>query len=131
LPSEPKIFHGRNTEVSDILNAFARETPRIAILGAGGMGKTCLARAVLHHPTITTQYQQHRVFVACDSASTTMELAALIGSHLVLRPGKDLAGPIVHHFSRGPACLLVLDNLETMWEPAQNRRAIEEFLSNL
>jgi Cdc6-like AAA superfamily ATPase len=49
LPSEPQIFHGRDSELSDILKAFSSETPRIAILGAGGMGKTSLARAVLHH----------------------------------------------------------------------------------
>ncbi|KAF7328371.1 hypothetical protein MVEN_02552700 [Mycena venus] len=50
LPPRPKIFHGRNSEVNHIVNIFNQESPRIAILGAGGMGKTCLARAVLHHP---------------------------------------------------------------------------------
>ncbi|KAJ7754210.1 hypothetical protein DFH07DRAFT_1029615 [Mycena maculata] len=35
LPSEPKIFHGRDSEVLDIINAFTKGTPRIAILGAG------------------------------------------------------------------------------------------------
>jgi hypothetical protein len=42
LPSEPKIFHGRDSELSDILHLFSQGTPRIAILGAGGMGKTNL-----------------------------------------------------------------------------------------
>lgn len=79
LPSEPQIFHGRESELSDILKAFASETPRIAILGAGGMGKTSLARAVLHHSQITARYGQHRFFVACDSASTKVELMALVG----------------------------------------------------
>ncbi|KAJ7771341.1 P-loop containing nucleoside triphosphate hydrolase protein, partial [Mycena maculata] len=131
LPSEPNIFHGRDSEVSDIINAFAKGTPKIAILGAGGMGKTCLARAVLHHPTITTQYQQHRVFVACDSVSTAGDVVALIRSYVGLKPGKDLTRPIIQYFSSGPASLLILDNLETIWEGAQNRRAIEEFSSDL
>jgi Cdc6-like AAA superfamily ATPase len=56
LPSEPKIFHGRESEMSKILKLLSRETPRIAILGAGGMGKTSLARAVLHQTQITVKY---------------------------------------------------------------------------
>ncbi|KAF8201225.1 hypothetical protein K438DRAFT_1758513 [Mycena galopus ATCC 62051] len=35
LPSEPKIFHGRETELLEILKLFHLGTPRIAILGAG------------------------------------------------------------------------------------------------
>ncbi|KAJ6472243.1 hypothetical protein DFH09DRAFT_1476013 [Mycena vulgaris] len=42
LPSEPKIFHGRESELCEILDLFIQEPPRIAILGAGGMGKTSL-----------------------------------------------------------------------------------------
>ncbi|KAJ7916362.1 P-loop containing nucleoside triphosphate hydrolase protein, partial [Mycena leptocephala] len=131
LPSEPKIFHGRESEISDILQLFSQGTPRIAILGAGGMGKTCLARALIHHEEIATKYEQHRFFVACDAAATKVELAALIGAHLGLRPGHDLTHSVVQHFSSHPPSLLILDNLETLWEPAESRSEIEEFLSRI
>ncbi|KAF8193174.1 hypothetical protein K438DRAFT_1761882 [Mycena galopus ATCC 62051] len=122
LPSEPQIFHGRASELSEILNLFSQGTPRIAVLGAGGMGKTSLARTVLHHTKITTTYEQHRFFVASDTATTKVELAALVGAHLGLKPGKDLTQAVVQHFSY---------NLETLWEPAESRHDIEEFLSLL
>ncbi|KAJ7712645.1 P-loop containing nucleoside triphosphate hydrolase protein, partial [Mycena olivaceomarginata] len=131
LPSEPKIFHGRDSEISDILQLFNQGTPRIAILGSGGMGKTSLARAVIHHAQIKTRYQQHCFFVACDSASSTVELAALIGANIGLKPGKDLSQAVFQYFSSSPSSLLVLDNLETLWEPMECRSDIEEFLSLL
>ncbi|KAJ7342728.1 P-loop containing nucleoside triphosphate hydrolase protein, partial [Mycena albidolilacea] len=131
LPSEPKIFHGRDSELSNILQLFETGTPRIAILGGGGMGKSSLAKALVHHPTITAKYEQNRFFVACNSATTGLELVALIGAHLGLKPEKDLTQPVLNHFSSNPPSLLILDELETLWEPTVSRSAIEELLSLL
>ncbi|KAJ7838550.1 P-loop containing nucleoside triphosphate hydrolase protein, partial [Mycena leptocephala] len=131
LPAEPKIFHGRESELGDILQLFRQGIPRVAILGAGGMGKTSFARALIHHAEITHRYQQHRFFVRCDSAATQIELAALVGAHLGLKPRKDLTHPVIQHFSRSLPSLLILDNLETLWEATDSRGSIEEFLSLL
>ncbi|KAJ7749447.1 P-loop containing nucleoside triphosphate hydrolase protein [Mycena metata] len=131
LPAEPKIFHGRESELADILDHFSRGTPRIAILGAGGMGKTSLASAVLHHQDITSKYQENRLFVACETAASKVELAGLIGAHLGMKPGQDLTQAVLYCLLEGPPTLLVLDNLETVWEPFESRKDIEEFLSLL
>ncbi|KAJ7801574.1 hypothetical protein B0H14DRAFT_2165856, partial [Mycena olivaceomarginata] len=93
--------------------------------------KTSLARAVLHHPDITARYLQNRFFVACNSATTKVELANLIGSHLGIKPGKDLTQAVLQHFSNNEPSLLILDELETLWEPASSRANIEELLSLL
>lgn len=95
------------------------------------MGKTSLARAVVHHPEISSKYGQSRFFVACDSAATKVELAGHIGDHLGLKQSKDLTQPIIEHLSCGPPSLLILDNLETLWEQVECREEIEEFLSLL
>ncbi|KAJ7480879.1 P-loop containing nucleoside triphosphate hydrolase protein, partial [Mycena latifolia] len=131
LPAKPKIFHGRESELHEILQIFSnKEAPRVAILGTGGIGKTSLAKAVLHHPGISANYET-KVFVACDSATTSIELAALVGSNIGLKPARDLTKTVVQHFAHGPPCLLVLDNLETSWEPSESRGGVEEFVSLL
>jgi GTPase SAR1 family protein len=112
------------------MQILAQESPRLAILGAGGMGKTSLARAVLHHPEAIALYD-HRIFVACDSATTSVEIADRIAMHLGLKPGTDRTTPVVQCCSKLGPCLLILDNLETPWEPKESRAAVEEFLSRL
>jgi hypothetical protein len=112
------------------MKILGQESPRVAILGAGGMGKTSLAQAVLHHPTTSTKFEQ-RFFISAESATTSVELAALIGLYVGLKPGRDLTQPVVQYFLNTPPCLLVLDNMETPWEPVQTRGGVEEFLSLL
>ncbi|KAF8153728.1 hypothetical protein K438DRAFT_1863472 [Mycena galopus ATCC 62051] len=94
------------------------------------MGKTSLARAVLHHPDTSSKFE-HRFFVSAEAATTSVELAALIGLHVGLKSGQDLTKPVVQYFSRKMSCLLILDNLETVWEPIHSRAGVEEFLSLL
>ncbi|KAF8217562.1 hypothetical protein K438DRAFT_2037048 [Mycena galopus ATCC 62051] len=130
LPPRPKIFYGREFELNEIMKILGQQSPRIAILGGGGMGKTSLARAVLHHPDTLAKFEQ-RFFVSAEPAANSIELAALIGLHVGLDPRKDLTKPVVQYFSRRPPSLLILDNLETPWEPKQSRGGVEEFLSLL
>ncbi|KAF8167063.1 hypothetical protein K438DRAFT_1774801 [Mycena galopus ATCC 62051] len=130
LPAKPKIFHGRDSELKEIVELLHEDSARIAILGAGGMGKTSLAKAALHHPHIVAKYHG-RFFVTGDSAATSIDLAAIIGSHLGLKPEKDMKKAVVNYFCSSKISLLILDNLETAWEPINSRSMVEEFLSVL
>ncbi|KAJ7457766.1 hypothetical protein FB451DRAFT_1372419 [Mycena latifolia] len=128
-----------NGETSDTGSTISRvlsssldnATPRIAILGAGGIGKTSLAKAILHHPDISARYNQCQVFVPCDTASSIIQLASLIGGHLGLKPGDNLTQPVIRHFASSPPSLLILDNLETLWEPRESCQEVEKFLALL
>jgi Cdc6-like AAA superfamily ATPase len=117
--------------MSTIIESFRREVPRIAILGAGGIGKTSLSKAVLHHPELLSRYDQHRFFIPCETLSTSIQLAGLIGAHIGLKSGGDLTGPVIRHLSSGPPTLFILDNLETIWEPTESRADVEKFLCHL
>lgn len=128
---QPRIFHGRELEVEHIIDMFGQEaSPKIVILGPGEMGKTTLARVVLHHPIVSTKYGQ-KFFVPCDSATNHVELAGLIGLHLELEPVNTLTKSIMLFFLNSPPSLLVLDNFETPWEPTKYRGEVEKFLSLL
>ncbi|KAJ7761713.1 P-loop containing nucleoside triphosphate hydrolase protein [Mycena metata] len=130
LPSKPKIFYGRESELDHVVKVLKKDSARLAILGAGGIGKTSLARAALHHPDVMRKYEL-RVFVACDSVTSSIGVAALIGSYLGLKPGQDLRTSVFQHFSSTPSSLLILDNLESSWEFQESRSGVEEFLSLL
>ncbi|KAJ7828611.1 hypothetical protein B0H13DRAFT_2289961 [Mycena leptocephala] len=85
----------------------------------------------LSDTTSSEKASTHRFFVACDSTTSKVELAATIGAHLGLKPGKDASQLVIKHFSGGPPSLLILDNLETLWEPTEYCSEVEEFLSLL
>ncbi|KAJ7218219.1 hypothetical protein C8J57DRAFT_1732300 [Mycena rebaudengoi] len=52
------------SELQDVVNILIQDSAHIAILGAGGMGKTSLATAALHNPQVEAKYS-HRYFVPC------------------------------------------------------------------
>ncbi|KAJ7793306.1 P-loop containing nucleoside triphosphate hydrolase protein, partial [Mycena olivaceomarginata] len=130
LPASPKIFHGRESELGDLVDTLLAERARVAILGPGGMGKTTLATAALHNPKIVDKYST-RHFIPCDSAHTDDSLIAIISSTLGLGTSHILEREVIQHLTMGPQCLAVLDNFETPWEPLEGHTKVEEFLSLL
>ncbi|KAF7344685.1 NB-ARC domain-containing protein [Mycena venus] len=130
LPATPKIFHGREAELENLVNILIVQPARIAILGPGGMGKTTLAIAALHDARVAERYSTC-YFISCDSAHTSNSLVAIIASSLGLEASGGFSGAVIRHLSAGPSCLLILDNFETPWEPMDGRAKVEEFLSLL
>ncbi|KAJ7496575.1 hypothetical protein FB451DRAFT_1359182 [Mycena latifolia] len=133
LPGSPKIFYGRDAELREIMTSLLQpEAARIAILGPGGIGKSALSLTVLHHPEIISKFGLSRHFVACDAANSAVELVSLVGSFFGLKQQSNSAKGIVKHLSATASpIVLVLDNLETSWEPPESRTEVEEFLGVL
>jgi DNA replication protein DnaC len=130
LPPTPKIFHGRESELHDVVKILIQDSARIAILGPGGMGKTSLATAALYDPKVEAKYS-HRYFIPCQSSPTCGELVSTVAAHVGVEKGPNLSKLVAHYLSHVPRSLLILDNLETPWENSTSRGEVEEFLSLL
>jgi hypothetical protein len=50
-----RIFRSRESEVDKILKILHHDSARIAILGAGEIGKTSVALTALHHLDVATK----------------------------------------------------------------------------
>jgi len=117
LPPKPIVFHGREEIVDDVVNYLTRPgTARIAILGAGGMGKTTIALEVLYDPRVGELFAEHKMFQSCEAL---VDADALVGK-LAEQCGVDPTTPglqaaVVAWLSKGRRKLLVIDNLETIW----------------
>ncbi|KAJ7881132.1 P-loop containing nucleoside triphosphate hydrolase protein, partial [Mycena olivaceomarginata] len=130
LPASPPIFHGRESELESLVDTLVAQPASVAILGPGGIGKTTLAMAILHHHSAKEKYPS-RHFISCESASTCDDLLASIGSYLGLELSGQLSRAILSHLRRSEPCLLMLDNFETPWERPESRSQVEELLSSL
>ncbi|KAF8179048.1 hypothetical protein K438DRAFT_1977547 [Mycena galopus ATCC 62051] len=135
MPSPHDIFYGREAIVSEIVSLLAIETTsRVCITGAGGMGKTSVALAVVNRAMTQTIFMKQYVFwIPCVEAKTPDLLRRILYAQLrITAETYDSLDPLIAELGASKERrLLLLDNFETCWLSDENQPKVREILVRL
>ncbi|THU86214.1 TPR-like protein [Dendrothele bispora CBS 962.96] len=135
-PAPPLVFKGRNDLVNQGVDILCRKAPSfLAILGAGGMGKTSLALYIIENPAVKQKFGEERShFLPCDifenAEALTQGLISIMG--IMLQEGQGKQEALFDHLKATQHDLLIIfDNFETPWNNHSSRIDIRNLVEKI
>ncbi|KAF9462843.1 P-loop containing nucleoside triphosphate hydrolase protein, partial [Collybia nuda] len=131
IPAIPAIFFGRDEIVREVAKALTSGT-HVALIGPGGMGKSCISRAVLHDRAISNKYSDNRYFIRYDDMNpshvTLSTFLDRIARALDIKSSRVNQLSVLSNFLTSQNVLLVFDNAEVFLDAATDAGRIAETL---
>jgi tetratricopeptide (TPR) repeat protein len=118
LPPAVRFLAGRRDELAELRRRVVDDVCRVAVLGPAGIGKSTLARAVLHDAEVVAAFGERRYFVSLAAARDVDAMVACVAAALGVEIGADLRASVAARVGE-QRTLLVLDNFETAWHAAE------------
>ncbi|THV04644.1 hypothetical protein K435DRAFT_961825 [Dendrothele bispora CBS 962.96] len=134
-PAVPLVFKGREELVEQGVNILCQKGPRfLAIMGAGGMGKTSLALYIINSALVQDNFAGRSYFIPCelfeDAESLVQGLVHVM--ELTVQENQSKQKVLFDHLKSAHGNLLIVfDNFETPWNYGDSRTAVKNLLEKI
>ncbi|KAE9408403.1 hypothetical protein BT96DRAFT_1013462 [Gymnopus androsaceus JB14] len=120
-PTAPRVFTGRDKLVTEGVEILCKKDQgHLAILGAGGMGKTSLALHVMEHADVRKKFQEKRYFLPCEILKVSISEG---------KDGYEILEAYLQSYQE--PILPVLDSFETPWYTSKNQKAVQNLIEKI